>query len=263
MTHADRQVSLDDMAAVPGVDRLKREVPGGTPLERLAAASALADRLRARGDELIDEFVDAARSSGSSWTEIGGALGTSKQAAHQRFGALGEPPPGHAPFGLSGTAADVLSTAVGQARELGHHYVRPEHLILGLLAQPDELAAQVLARLDVTTDAVRARVVDRLETGPPRPSGSLGVSPQTKRLLELARAIAKSLGHRCPKTEHVLLAATSPKLHSPAATLLAECGATPDRVRDELTRILLAEAPELAAQLRNLSRVSRFRMRSV
>ena len=251
------------MSAVPGIDQLQAEIPAGTALERLSAASALAERLRARGDELLDQFVDAARSSGSSWSEIGCTLGTSKQAAHERFAALADPPAGQAPFGLTGTAADVLSTAAEQARELGHHYIRPEHLILGLLAQPDELGAQALAALGVSPQAVRARVADRLGTAAPRPGGSLGASPQTKRLLELARAIAKSLGNRCPKTEHILLAATSRKLHSPAATLLSDCGATPDRVRDQLTRMLLAEAPELAERLRNRSLLSRVRMRSV
>jgi Clp amino terminal domain, pathogenicity island component len=251
------------MSAVPGIDQMRGEIPPGTPLEQLTAASEMAGRLRARGDELLDHFVDAARASGASWSEIGCTLGTSKQAAHERFGALAEPPAGQAPFGLTGTAADVLSAAADQARELGHHYIRPEHLILGLLVYPDELAAHVLAQLSVTADAVRERVIEQLGAGTPRPSGSLGASPQTKRLLELARAIAKSLGHRCPKTEHILLAATSPKLHSPAATLLADCGATPDRVRDVLTRMLLAEAPELAERLRHRSLLSRMRMRSL
>jgi hypothetical protein len=263
LTTTLRQVSLDDVPAMPGIEELKREIPSGSPLEQLAAASELAARMRARGDQLLDQFVDAARASGSSWTEIGCSLGTSKQAAQQRFAALAEPAPGKAPFGLTGTAANVLEAAAAEARNLGHHYVRPEHLVLGLLAQPDELAAQVLAELGVTAEGARERVADRLGTVAARPTGSLGASPQTKRLLELARAVAKALGHRCPKTEHVLLAATSPKLHSPAATLLAECGATPDSVRDQLTRLLLLEAPELAERLRHPSMLSRFRMRSV
>jgi hypothetical protein len=258
-----RQVSLDAISAVPDIDQLEEEIRAGAPLEQLATASELADRLRARGDELLDHFVDAARASGSSWTEIGCALGTSKQAAHERFAALAEPAPGQSPFGLTGTAADVLTEAAAAARDLGHHYIRPEHLVLGLLAQPEELAAQVLAELGITTPAVVERVRERLGTSTPRPAGSLGASPQTKRLLELSRAIAKSLGNRCPKTEHILLAASSPKLHSPAATLLADCGATPDRVRDQLTRMLLAEAPELAERLRNRSLLSRLGMRSV
>lgn len=251
------------MAAVPGIDELKAEIPPGTPLEQLSEASEMAARLRARGDELLDQFVDAARAAGASWTEIGCMLGTSKQAAHERFGALADRPPGQPAFGLTGTAAEVLSAAAGEARELGHHFVKPEHLVLGLLAQPDELAAEVLAELDVTAEGARELVAQRLGSEAPRPKGSLGVAPQTKRLLELARATAKSLGNRCPKTEHILLAATSPKLHSSAAELLTELGASPERVRDQLTRTLLAEAPELAEQLRGPPRLARFRMRSL
>jgi hypothetical protein len=263
LTSEQRQVSLDEMAAVPGIDELRGEIPPGTPLEQLAGASAMAARLRARGDELLDHFVDAARASGASWSEIGCTLGTSKQAAHERFGALADPPPGQVPFGLTGAAADVLSVAANEALELGHHFVKPEHLVLGLLAQPDELAAEVLRELGVTAKAARELVAQRLGRGAPRPTGSLGVAPQSKRLLELARAIAKSLGNRCPKTEHILLAATSPKLDGCAAELLAELGASPERVRDELSRTLLAEAPELAQRLRGRPRLTRFRMRSV
>lgn len=120
----------------------------------------------------------------------------------------------------------------------------------------------MLAGLGVTAEAARARVEERLGTAPPRPAGSLGAAPQTKRLLELAHAIAKSLGNRCAKTEHILLAGSSPKLHSPAATLLADCGASPDRVRDQLMRMLLREAPELAERLRNRSLLSRVRLRN-
>jgi hypothetical protein len=251
------------MAAVPGIEELRGEIPPGTPLEQLSEASEMSARLRARGDELLDHFVDAARAGGASWSEIGCALGTSKQAAHERFGALGEPPPGQAPFGLTGTAAEVLSVAADEALKLGHHGVKPEHLVLGLLAQPDELAGEVLAELHVTAEGARKLVAQRLGSGAPRPAGSLGVAPQTKRLLELAPAIAKSLGNRCPKTEHILLAATSPKLHSSAAELLAELGASEERVRDQLARTLLAEAPELAEQLRGPPRLARFRRRSL
>ena len=247
---------------MPAIDQLQAEIPAGTPVRRLAAAVALAEQLRVRGDELLDHFVDAARTGGASWSEIGGALGTSKQAAQQRFAALTDPPPGQAPFGLTGAAADVLSAATTQARELGHHNIRPEHIVLGLLAQPEELAAEVLGQLGVTPERAGEHVRQRLGAGPARPQGSLGVAPQTKRLLELSRAMAKSLGGRCPKTEHILLAATSPKLQSPAATLLADCGVTPDEVRDQLTRTLLHEAPELAARLQRRPPLARLRIRS-
>src|SRR5260370_40888321 len=99
------------MTAVPGIDQLTDEIAPGTPIEQLTAASDLSEQLRARADELLDQFVDAARANGSSWTEIGCSLGTSKQAAQQRFAALADPPAGHAPFGLTGTAAQRLTDA--------------------------------------------------------------------------------------------------------------------------------------------------------
>jgi len=251
------------MDALPSIDRLAAGIAAGSPLERLSAARELAGRLRARGDELLDQFVDTTRESGSSWNEIGCALGTSKQAAQQRFAALTGPQVGQVPFGLTGAAAQALTAAETHARELGHHYVRPEHLILALTEQPDELAGQVLAELSVTPGAARVVIERRLGASRPRPTGSLGVAPQTKRLLELARSLAKSLGHRCPRTEHVLLAASSPKLHSPAASLLAECGVDPGQIRDHVALALLSEAPELAERLRNRSMLSRVRMRSL
>jgi hypothetical protein len=251
------------MDAVPSIDRLAAEISAGSPLERVSAASDLAGKLRARGEELLDHFVAAAREGGSSWNEIGCALGTSKQAAQQRFGVLASPPAGQIPFGLTGAVAQALCAAEAHARDLGHHYVRPEHLILALAEQGDELAGQVLGELGITAGEVRGEIERRLGTGPARPTGSLGVAPQTKRLLELARATAKSLGHRCPRTEHVLLAASSPRLRSPAAALLADCGVDPIQIRDHVARALLAEAPELAERLRNRSLLTRVRMRNL
>jgi hypothetical protein len=251
------------VTVVPDIDTFAAHVAGDSPLAGVAAANGLAERLRARADELLDLYAERARAGGASWSEIGCALGTSKQAAQQRFAALAEPADNRTPFGLTGTAADALHAAGAHARALGHHYIRPEHLILALLAQPHQLAGQTLAQLGVTPARAREVVQERLGTGDPRPDGSLGVAPQTKRLLELARAIAKALCHNCAKTEHILLAAISPKLHSPAASLLAECGADADEIRDHLTRTLLGEAPDLAERLSNRTLFSRFRIRPI
>src|SRR5277367_159272 len=99
------------MSSVPDIDQLAAELPAGTPLEQLHAARVLAGQLRARGDELLDQFVDAARATGSSWTEIGCSLDISKQAAQQRFAVLADPASGDPPFGLTGPIAVTLSAA--------------------------------------------------------------------------------------------------------------------------------------------------------
>lgn len=47
----------------------------------LAARKAVAD-----AEQELRDAVHAAREAGDSWTVIGAALGTSRQAAYQRFG---------------------------------------------------------------------------------------------------------------------------------------------------------------------------------
>ncbi len=51
-------------------------------LEQLTTAVVAADHLDELADLLIGHFVDQARRSGASWTEIGRALGVTKQARH-------------------------------------------------------------------------------------------------------------------------------------------------------------------------------------
>ena len=249
------------MAVVPSLEELVQGLPPGSPIERLTVASLLAQRLHVRGDELLDQVVEAARAQGASWTEIGGALQTSKQAAQQRFAVVAEVPAGDSPFGLTGAAGDVLAAAADVARELGHHYVRPEHLILGLLSLPEEMAARALTEQGVSLDRAREQVIERFGTAEPRPTGSLGVAPQTKRLLELARTIGRSLCHQCPRTEHVLLAAVSAKLDSPAAGLLADCGSDPAEIREHVMRMILEQSPELTGALSRQSWLSRLASR--
>jgi hypothetical protein len=106
-------------------------------------------------------------------------------------------------------------------------------------------------------------LVDRLGRTRPRPHGSLGVAPQSKRLLELAKAFAQRLGHSCTRTEHILLAAVAPRLDSPAAALLADCGVDAEAVRDQLAAVLLLEAPELADRLHKRWPLGTFQLRGL
>jgi hypothetical protein len=54
----------------------------GTPLEALATARDLSAAVA----EALQHAVDGARAAGHSWREIGDVLGTTRQAAFQRFG---------------------------------------------------------------------------------------------------------------------------------------------------------------------------------
>src|SRR5690242_6975203 len=54
-------------------------------LDQLSDAVIAADHLGELADHLIGHFVDQARRSGASWTDIGRSMGVTKQAAQKRF----------------------------------------------------------------------------------------------------------------------------------------------------------------------------------
>src|SRR5499425_2929425 len=71
-------VRLDDL-----IEAIKKV--HAAPLEQLSDAVLAAEHLGEVADHLIGHFVDQARRSGASWTEIGQSMGVTKQAAQKRF----------------------------------------------------------------------------------------------------------------------------------------------------------------------------------
>lgn len=63
---------------------------------------------------------------------------------------------------FSGPAANALELTVVEAISLGHNYVGCEHLLLGLLAEPDGTAGEVLRGLGVDQRSARRAVVAAL-----------------------------------------------------------------------------------------------------
>jgi ATP-dependent Clp protease ATP-binding subunit ClpC len=69
-------------------------------------------------------------------------------------------PAGPLPF--TPQAKRVLELASEEARALGHPYIGTEHILLGLLAEQDSVAAQVLINLDLKLEDVRNEILDLL-----------------------------------------------------------------------------------------------------
>ena len=77
-------VRLDDL-----IDAIKQVHTDA--LEQLTDAVLAAEHLGEVADHLIGHFVDQARRSGASWTDIGKCMGVTKQAAQKRFVPKGRP----------------------------------------------------------------------------------------------------------------------------------------------------------------------------
>ncbi len=60
--------------------------------------------------------------------------------------------------GMSPRVKAVLERAFHRSRDLGHSYVGPEHLLLGLLEEPDGLGGEVLRRFGLTPDALQGQL---------------------------------------------------------------------------------------------------------
>ncbi|MBN1360847.1 MAG: hypothetical protein JW993_09655 [Sedimentisphaerales bacterium] len=58
----------------------------------------------------------------------------------------------------SAKAKDVIAHAVEEARAMNHNFVGTEHLLLGLLRDPESVAGQVLMKLGLQLDPVREAV---------------------------------------------------------------------------------------------------------
>src|SRR5439155_17387923 len=213
-------------------------------LERLRGAAATAEELRGLGDELLDRYVQAARAEGRSWSDIGTALGVTKQAAHERFIDA----PLAWPQNFNEPARAVVAHALAEARGFGHRYLGTEHLLLAVSAEPG-LAATALAELGVSERAVRAAIERIIGPGRSGDTATLGITPRTKRVLEAAVKEAKRLGsQRCADPEHLLLALAAND--GVAGEILAEQNVGEEAIRERLARLLEREAPEIAAKLR-------------
>jgi Clp amino terminal domain, pathogenicity island component len=83
-----------------------------------------------------------------------------------RVGRCEGAPKGHIPF--TPQAKNVLKLTLDQALGLGHNYIGTEHILLGLLAADDGLAAQILTDRGVTLPQARYAIVEALGNLPRR-----------------------------------------------------------------------------------------------
>jgi hypothetical protein len=196
-------VRLDDL--IEGIKRSRPDV-----LDQLTDAVMIADHLDDLADHLIGHFVDQARRSGASWTEIGRSMGVTKQAAQKRFvgkhTADSELDPSQGFRRFTERARNVVVSSQNEARAAGNQQIGVSHLILGLLHEPDApWAAAVLAQ-GVPLDRVREAATASLPAASEQVPDLIPFDAAARKALELTFREALRLGHNDIGTEHILLA---------------------------------------------------------
>src|SRR5215207_5423248 len=209
-------IRLDDL-----IEHIRTQHPEGDALQHLSDAVLVAEHLGEVADHLVGHFVDQARRTGASWTDIGRSMGVTKQAAQQRFvprGSADLPDPGNWSR-FTDRARHVLADARDAAHRTGYPEVAAEHILLGLLADPDSLAGKVLAAQGLEPERVRDVVLATLGDGPGPGDGQPPFSGGARKLLALTLREALRLGHNYVGTEHILLATLDDEATAAAAVL--------------------------------------------
>jgi hypothetical protein len=197
-------VRLDDL--IEAITKVQAD-----PLKQLSDAVIVAEHLGDVADHLIGHFVDQARRSGASWTQIGQSMGVTKQAAQKRF----VPKYHGGSEGLDSTdefsrfsprARNAVVAAQNEAHAAGNDQIRPAHLVLGLLTDPDALAAKAIVAQGVSLKTVRQAATAALPPAADQVPALIPFDPQAKKALELTFREALQMGHNYIGTEHILLA---------------------------------------------------------
>jgi ATP-dependent Clp protease ATP-binding subunit ClpC len=134
-------------------------------------------------------------------------------------------------------AQRIVLIAQEEAKRLNHDYVGPEHVLLGLIALGEGVAAQVLANLGVDLRRVRSEIEKIVGTGDNvMLLGEIPFTPRAKKVLEYAVEEAQHMGHSYVGTEHLLLGLIREE-EGVAARVLGTFGSRLDVVRGEVMNL--------------------------
>ncbi len=214
------------------IDEVRTDSPSDEALIQLSQASKTVRDLEQVGDDLLGYFVDRCRRNGHSWSEISGALGVSKQAAHKRFTF-------DAPTfeRFTERARTVLGRSEREAHRLGHGFVGTEHILLALVEVTDGLAVRVLSEAGISKSMVEEQILALIKRGTASEEGELPFTPRAKAAFRSAVEEAVRLGHNYVGTEHLLLGLVRDE-DSVAAKVLLNLKAGYGVIRDRTLELL-------------------------
>jgi ATP-dependent Clp protease ATP-binding subunit ClpC len=135
----------------------------------------------------------------------------------------------------------TIATGRAEAHRLRHPYVGTEHLLLGLIRDPDAIIAAMLSNLGIMPEEIRRRLEEVVVPGKDQTIGpDIPYTSRGKKVLELTMEEAARVGATIADTQH-LLPALCAEGKGIAAQLLFDAGVTTDLAREECRRMAAAE----------------------
>jgi len=263
---AEFPVPLDNLIAY-----VKTLHPDGGPLENVSDAFAVSEQLDEQSDALLGYFVDQARRSGLPWSQIGAAMGVSKQAAQKRFvpsqpseesnilRAAGDKPfsrftdravrvlfaAGHLAAGQEGQTGDAEPLPIGAGQ-----------LAAAFFSEPRGLAAKAIRQAGLSPEQVYAAVgagpAPQLPNTDRAALRDLTFDESAKATFREALKWALRMGHNYIGTEHLLLGLLF--TDGQVAQAFITLGLPPQRAEELITAELTAYQADLQGQLTSMGR---------
>lgn len=134
-------------------------------------------------------------------------------------------------------ARRVVVLAQKEARRLKHNYIGTEHLLLGLLVDPNGPTNQALKSLGIDPSLIRQSLVNTIGEGAEVPTEHIPFTPRSKKVLELALRESLNLGHAYIGTEHIFLALVR-EGDGVAAQILIRLGADPQAITEAVKSLV-------------------------
>lgn len=135
---------------------------------------------------------------------------------------------------FSDRVKDVISYSREEAIRLGHDYIGPEHLLLGLIREGEGQAIKILLNLNVDLSQLKRSVENAVKgTVTSINLTNLPLTRQAEKVLKITRLEAKLLKSGVISTEHLLLSILREE-NNVAAQILARFSVTYEIVRSRL-----------------------------
>lgn len=160
----------------------------------------------------------------------------------------------------------LLDAARKEALKYGHNRIEPEHILLAMLEDNQGIGASILHQIGIDFAKLKQQIERSMKIGVSVYVGEIPLSPQSKRVLELAVKEAQFYMHNYVGTEHILLGAVGAEETVPSKALKAY-GVTLRNVREVFEEISLdseqkwqgyGKAPSATSQRTRISALQTF-----
>ncbi|MFB3787608.1 MAG: ATP-dependent Clp protease ATP-binding subunit [bacterium] len=140
---------------------------------------------------------------------------------------------------LTERARLVMKRAKEEAARMGSSHAATEHILLGLIAEGEGVAATAMRNMGLNLESLRMEIQKNItrESGGGGSDSTISLSPSAKRAIEFAYQEAQAFGVNFIGTEHLLLGVIREN-EGLAARILASHGVDLIKARSEILRLM-------------------------